>query len=103
MQDRFHSFVDFILQSWLLKNRVLNFYVRAKNFLRVPTHTGKLREVFPFRENSGNFKNLPKSQGNLDQKIFKNIWQSNYKSIFVKNASPYVTKMWVITEYEVHK
>ena len=53
---------------------------------RVPTHTGKpgkMREVFPVREKSGNFKIIPKSQGilyesgksqgNLDQKIKKKI------------------------------
>ena len=38
---------------------------------RVPTHTGKtgkpgkIREVFPVREKSGNFKILPESQGKV--------------------------------------
>ena len=39
--------------------------------IRVPTRTGKtvkpgkMREVFPVREKSGNFKILPKSQGEV--------------------------------------
>ena len=61
----------------------------SKKKPRVPTHTGKagkpgkMREVFPVREKSGNFKILPKSQGilyesgksqgKLDQKIKKKI------------------------------
>ena len=39
--------------------------------IRVPTHTGKtgkpgkMREVFPVRENSGNFRISPESQGKV--------------------------------------
>ena len=64
---------------------------------RVPTHTGKtgkpgkIREVFPVREKSGNFKILPKSQGilyeseksqgKLDQKIKKKFYGESLKSV----------------------
>ena len=62
--------------------------------LRVPTHTGKpgkMREVFPVRGKSGNFKILPKSQGilyqsgksqgTLDQKIKKIFYEKSLKSV----------------------
>ena len=43
-------------------------------FYRVPTRTGKpgkLREVFPVGEKSGNFKMLPESQGKI-----RDFWSS---------------------------
>ena len=62
---------------------------KAQEAYRVPTRTGKtgkpgkMREIFPVREKSGNFKHLPESQGTvrefcmsqgkLDQKIKKSI------------------------------
>ena len=111
--------VTFRLEALNLISHIIDRLVRI-SILRIPTCTGKtgnpgkLSEVFPVREKSGNFKILPKSQGkvrefwsslgNLDQKKLKNIWQSNYKNsyfinIFCQEWSPYVAKMWVITEY----
>ena len=60
---------------------------------RVPTHTGKpgkMREVFPVREKSGNFRISPesqgifyqsgKSQGKLDQKIILLFYGESLKT-----------------------
>ena len=53
---------------------------RRRTFFRVPSRTGKtgkpgkLREVFPVREKSGNFKMLLKSQGKV-----REFWSSQGK------------------------
>ena len=62
---------------------------------RVPTHTGKpgkLREVFPVREESGNFKILPESQESIWGKNVCHHWilgtkvltQFNYLRVVLK-------------------
>ena len=55
-----------------------------------------MREVFPVREKSGNFKILPKSQGKvrefcmsqgkLDQKIKKIFYEKSLKSVVSRNT-----------------
>ena len=69
---------------------------------RVPTHTGKtgkpgkMREVFPVREKSGNFRISPesrgifyqsgKSQGKLDQKIILLFYGESLKTVVSRHS-----------------
>ena len=84
---------------------------------RVLTHTGKMGEVFPVREKSGNFKILPKSrgilyesgksQGKLDQKMKKIFYEESLKSIvsrhiFIEDYFHIMKNMFIISEYWGH-
>ena len=40
---------------------------RCFGYCRVPTDTGKMRQLFPIREKSGNFEKMSKSQGILNE------------------------------------
>ena len=62
----------------------------------VSTHTGKtgkpgkMREVFPVREKSGNFKILPKSQGILYESV--KIRSENKKIFYEKSLKSVVSR-----------
>ena len=66
---------------------------------RIPTHTGKpgkMREVFPVREKSGNFRISPESQGEvrefsisqgkLDQKVILLFYGKSLKTVVSRHS-----------------
>ena len=61
---------------------------------RVPTRTGKIREVFPVREKSENFKILPESQGKVREfcNELGKIRSENKKKIYGESLKSVVSR-----------